>query len=248
MEKIAIISDIHGNVTALEAVLQDIERHGITRIFCLGDLVGKGPRDAEAFDCWMQKCEAVITGNWADYISRQHCKRSVTWYKEQMGAERLAALDALPGQLTFYLSGLLVRLVHAHPDSLFHRIYSRALRKEKESMFLPPKLPGKVQINRPSDLVGYGDIHHAYIESSDGKTLFNCGSVGNSLDLITASYAVLEGEYGAQTPAPYGVSFYRVPYDIEKEVKVAKESGMPFLKPYVQELRTAKYGRFEITG
>jgi Icc-related predicted phosphoesterase len=44
MEKIAIISDIHGNITALDTVLKDIKRRGIKRIFCLGDLVGKGPR------------------------------------------------------------------------------------------------------------------------------------------------------------------------------------------------------------
>ncbi len=46
MTKIAIISDIHGNKTALEAVFNDIRKREIERIFCLGDLIGKGPQSS----------------------------------------------------------------------------------------------------------------------------------------------------------------------------------------------------------
>jgi predicted phosphodiesterase len=48
LQRIAVISDIHGNVTALRAVLADIEARGITRVVNLGDVVGKGPRGSEA--------------------------------------------------------------------------------------------------------------------------------------------------------------------------------------------------------
>ena len=64
MEKIAIISDIHGNLPALEAVLLDIERRGIKRIICLGDLVGKGPDSAAVVDRIKEVCESVVQGNW----------------------------------------------------------------------------------------------------------------------------------------------------------------------------------------
>ncbi|MCP4179694.1 MAG: metallophosphoesterase [bacterium] len=50
MKKIAIISDIHGNIPALESVLEDIKKRNIDSIFCLGDLAGKGPSAAEAVD------------------------------------------------------------------------------------------------------------------------------------------------------------------------------------------------------
>ncbi len=50
MEKIAIISDIHGNIPALESVLADITKRNINSIFCLGDLAGKGPSGAEVVD------------------------------------------------------------------------------------------------------------------------------------------------------------------------------------------------------
>lgn len=65
-ERLALISDVHGNLTALEAVLADIEARGITRIFNLGDYVGKGPRGPEVVDLCRERCEVNILGNWDD--------------------------------------------------------------------------------------------------------------------------------------------------------------------------------------
>ena len=58
MDKIAIISDIHGNIPALESVLQDIRERNISRIFCLGDIVGKGPHPEKA----VERSRAIIDG------------------------------------------------------------------------------------------------------------------------------------------------------------------------------------------
>ena len=63
MDRIAIISDIHGNIPALEATLRDIQRRNIKRIFCLGDLVGKGPHSDQAVDICREVCEGIIRGN-----------------------------------------------------------------------------------------------------------------------------------------------------------------------------------------
>lgn len=243
LDKIAVISDIHGNLTALEAVLKDIRQRGITRIVCLGDLVGKGPRNREVLDRCMETCDAIVKGNWDDFVSRENYEKSVVWYRDQLGSERLHRLKLLPGQLTFFLSGQLVRLFHAHPASLFKRVYFTASAGQKEAMFESSTLSGPVNSHQSSDLVGYGDIHHAFIESFSLKTLFNCGSVGNPLDLTLASYAILEGCYGDHEKSPYSISFCRVQYDIEHEVQIAMQSGMPFLEPYVHELRTARYSR-----
>ena len=60
MERIAVISDIHANVVALEAVLEDIKRRKIDRIFCLGDLVMKGASPCEVVDIIREKCEIVV--------------------------------------------------------------------------------------------------------------------------------------------------------------------------------------------
>ena len=68
LERIALISDVHGNLTALEAVLEDIDARGITRIFNLGDYVGKGPRGREVVDLCRERCEVNLLGNWDDFL------------------------------------------------------------------------------------------------------------------------------------------------------------------------------------
>lgn len=68
MEKIAIISDIHANIIALEEVLKDIEKRKVNRIFCLGDLVTKGSSPCEVVDKIKEKCEIVVKGNCDDSV------------------------------------------------------------------------------------------------------------------------------------------------------------------------------------
>ena len=59
----AIISDIHANLEALEAVLADISRQGITEIYCLGDIIGYGPNPRECIDLVMEHCKVCLLGN-----------------------------------------------------------------------------------------------------------------------------------------------------------------------------------------
>jgi diadenosine tetraphosphatase ApaH/serine/threonine PP2A family protein phosphatase len=96
-------------------------------------------------------------------------------------------------------------------------------------------------------VVGYGDLHGVYLAPVGQRTLFNVGSVGNPLDDTTASYAVLEGELGdslaRSTSAPWSIAFRRVPYDIEREIAIARDSGMPGVNAYAIELRTGVYRR-----
>jgi protein phosphatase len=91
------------------------------------------------------------------------------------------------------------------------------------------------------DIVGYGDIHIAYVRTLSLKCLFNAGSVGNPLDMPLATYVVLEGHYLDEAPGPWSVNIVRVPYDIERAIAQAAASGMPDLPEYIGELRTARY-------
>ncbi|HZG69042.1 MAG TPA: hypothetical protein VEZ12_20075, partial [Herpetosiphonaceae bacterium] len=91
------------------------------------------------------------------------------------------------------------------------------------------------------DVVGYGDLHRAFLKSFQGKILFNVGSVGNPLDVPQASYAILEGQYDSKADAPFSIQLIRVPYDIELAVRQAEDEHMPELAPYAAELRTAIY-------
>ena len=91
------------------------------------------------------------------------------------------------------------------------------------------------------DVVGYGDLHRAYVMHFHQQMLFNVGSVGNPLDMTQASYAIVEGTYDSQRADTFAVHLIRVPYDIERAIQQAAEEHMPELEPYAQELRTAQY-------
>jgi protein phosphatase len=91
------------------------------------------------------------------------------------------------------------------------------------------------------DVVGYGDIHRAFVMHFHQQMLFNVGSVGNPLDMPQASYTILEGTYASQRADTFAVHVIRVPYDIERAIQQATEEAMPELDAYAQELRTAQY-------
>ena len=241
MERIAILSDIHGNLTALETVLADIERRGIQTIFNLGDLAGKGPRGAAVVDRCRQINMKVILGNWDDFISKPTERIPVQWQQKTLGAERLAYLKSLPHNFDFWLSGRRVRLLHASPENPYVRIYEDDPLAKHLAMFANTEFTGTA-VPEP-DVVGYGDIHCAFVNTlrEHNKMLFNVGSAGNPLDEPTLSYAILEGELNNKTPAPLGIQLIRLPYDIEAEVAVAREMEMPEWEVYAKELRTAVY-------
>jgi protein phosphatase len=86
LNKIAVISDIHGNIPALEAVLKDINLRKIEKVFCLGDLVGKGPHPERVIDIIKQTCEVVVYGNWDDGITKLEDDGDINkWRKDRLG-------------------------------------------------------------------------------------------------------------------------------------------------------------------
>ena len=84
MDQIAIISDIHGNITALNAVLEDIKKRNISRIFCLGDLVIKCPSPDLVVDSIKQHCELVIKGNCDDIVVNNCTIPTQFWTREKL--------------------------------------------------------------------------------------------------------------------------------------------------------------------
>src|SRR6266480_4854865 len=87
LERIALISDVHGNLTALEAVLEDIDARGISRIFNLGDYVGKGPRGREVIDLCRERCQANIIGNRDHFLpnpDREFDSNALAWWLAQL--------------------------------------------------------------------------------------------------------------------------------------------------------------------
>ncbi|MGW8484312.1 metallophosphoesterase family protein [Microbacterium sp. NPDC055903] len=238
LERIALISDVHGNLTALEAVLADIDHRGITRIFNLGDTAGKGPRGEAAVRRCREVCEVNVRGNWDDFLPSipDDGPGQMVWWRDELSAESRAWLGSLPLSHDLELSGRRIRLFHASAESPHVRVHFHHTEEQFAGMFVNTSMTGD---GPAPDVVGYADIHDAYIESVDGRTLFNIGSTGNPLDEPTPSYVILEG--GASAAEPFGIQFVRVPYDVEAEIAVAEELRMPERDVWAVELRTAVY-------
>ena len=250
MDQIAVISDIHSNLPALEAVLADIKKRGIDAIYCLGDLTGKGPDSIEVIDICREVCANVVMGNWDDDIVSLNLDTLIdkgwdrpghmAWQRRLLGTERLAYLGGLPNTIELLVSGKRVRLFHASQQSVHQRVLFGDESFKLRGMFENTPF---TTFNQPEpDIVGYGDIHHAFMLPVEDKTLFNVGSVGNPMDYIPlAGYAILKGKYDSTTPAPISIEIVRLPYDIDASLERAKAVDMPALAEYAFELRTANH-------
>ena len=245
LERIALISDVHGNLTALDAVLDDIGARGIDRIMNLGDYVGKGPRGSAVVDRCRAACEVNIRGNWDDHLPRWRdmSATEMVWWRDELRPDQRSWLQSLPLSHDLVMSGRYIRLFHASAISPHVRVLADHTAEEFDGMFASTAMTGDGP--QPS-MVGYGDIHTTYVEVQRGRTLFNVGSVGNPLDEPVSSYVILEGVVDEPGDASFGMQFVRVPYDIKAEIEVATTLQMPELEPYAAELRTAVYRRLQL--
>jgi len=261
MSKIAIISDIHSNYTALKTVLDDIKNKNVDKIFCLGDLVTKCANPDLVIDTLQKEADIIIKGNCDDLICNN---KKYSWSRNKIGEERLEFLNSLPVYYEFYLSGHLIRLFHASPydlESIFNPMFSNSNTRYKDKeiksvdeMFLNTEFLGKNENDPIPDVVGYGHLHTPNLFRYKNKTIFNPGSVGIPIEMANtvpddpnnkfstmASYIILEGELDSKVLDEITFSFVRVPYDIEKEVSDMKKSNMPNSNTVIHNLRTATY-------
>lgn len=235
MTRIALIADLHGNLAATLAVQADLQRRTISEVWVLGDLVGKGPRPREVVEWVQAHATRVIQGNWDARVAGASHRPQDLWPRSKLTAAQLDYLGTLPYGIEERLGGLWWRFVHASSRGVFHRLYPHSSLHEQLDAFAPNPALGLVQ---HADALVYADIHEALVLDVEGRTLLNCGSVGNPLDSTLPCYLILEFE--PHSPA-YTSTFVRLTYNREEEIQAAEASGMPFVREYVTELLTGAY-------
>lgn len=235
--RIALLADLHGNMPAVEAVDAHIRTQRIDAIFCLGDMVGKGPRSADALDWALSRCDVVIQGNWDEALWQGHLMpESIRYHAGQLGAERMRLLQSLPYEHRLTFAGRKVRLVHGRPlvdealgsDSPLEK---RMALFDTDDGYLP-------------DVVGFADVHRPFYQHMCRGVLLNTGSVGNPLaGQPYASYVILEGEMG-DAPGPILHTIVQLPYDRDEAVRQAMAArDMPMRDAFINEVRTGRYSR-----
>src|SRR5579859_1659297 len=236
--RVAILSDIHGNLTAIEAVLSDLRRAAPDLVLHAGDLADGGSRPVEIVDHLRALALPGVMGNGDEMLARpdsledfaRHSSAPPTLWsavrqmaaatRNLLGEERLAWLGQLPLTCTYPTFAI----VHATPQTCWKAPAINASESELERTYGP--------LARP--IVVFGHTHLPAIRPMDGpvKLLINTGSVGLPYDGDPrASYLLFDD----QTP-----SIRRVWYDVEKEVKALLPSSLPGADWVARMLRTAR--------
>lgn len=221
--RIAIVSDIHGNRTAFEAVLADLRQTAPDLILHGGDLADSGASPVEIVDQIRDLGWPGVVGNTDEMLFRPESlqefarqspkleslfaaiEEMAVATREALGAERLAWLRALP---RMQIHGPMA-LVHGSPKSPWRAPAHTASDAELDSVYAPLGQPIAV----------YAHIHRAYIRRVAGIMVANTGSVSLSYDGDRrAAYLLLD----ASMPA-----IRRVEYDVDKELKALSSCGLP---------------------
>ena len=223
--RLALISDIHGNLPALEAVVQEIGGEDVDEIVCLGD-VAVGPQPGETLDRVRELGCPVVLGNWDAYfvqgfpeqpneIGRQLVEMG-EWWAGHLSAEQRAFIatfvDALerPGLVAF----------HGSPRSYEDFIYATTPDQELSEMLDGTRAP----------LLAGGHTHFAMVRHFDGALVVNPGSVGlpfvkqETVMRISpwAEYAIVDSENGQLS-----VDLRRTAFDVASLLELIRNSGMP---------------------
>ena len=234
MTEIALVADLHGNWPATEAVDRDIRARGIETIWCLGDVVGKGPSSPDTFDWAISRCEFILQGNWDEGIGKKLYPKDKFYYR-QLGEKRMQALTEFPLEYVRYISGRKMRLFHGWP-TMPEPFYVHSEYDVLSPYFEPDY-----------SVVGYADVHRQGMRILGFKGLmFNTGSVGNGLGVAMAQYVILRGQLDGREDAPLDVNLITVPYDRARAVRDTEEAGKRGLVNwdlFRQEILTGVYAR-----
>ncbi len=235
--RIAIISDIHGNQVALEAVLQDIsQKSSVDDIVIAGDLCLNGPCPRQVLDMLRELRYPVVQGNVdVDVVEKRGKKETkkrsvIEWTREQIGAEGISYLALLPfSHFVTNPDGSDLLVVHANPLNQEEAIFPTSPDSLLEHLLghLKPTIGA----------IAFGHLHVAYQRRWQHLLLLDAGSCGLPRDEDSrASYGILTWQ-----DAAWHGEHHRVEYDVEKVVHQLKVCGMPNVEKRIRILTEATY-------
>jgi predicted phosphodiesterase len=230
--RVALISDMHGNAIALDAVLAELERDPVDEIVCLGDVAQGGAQPAEVVDRLREiGCRCVFgnsdeflltldpeeSGESPDEEERDRLLRRGEWSCEQLGPDRLELLRSFEPVVELELDEGRLVCCHATPGSNTEVILPETPRDRLATL-----------IGDAAAVVG-GHVHLQWLRRV-GSSFWACsGSVGLAADYTAptddrfgpwADYLVVSG-------SPSRVEFRRTPFDVREVVRAIRASGMP---------------------
>jgi putative phosphoesterase len=236
---VAILSDIHGNICALNAVLSDIKSLDVSELIFLGDLVINGPSPSEVFQelqilrlaCWIKGNTdtwfAEINDEWSPTTKQEEkLFKTFIYAQNHLDKESIDFILDRPEKCAFEIDGVTILAVHGSPRSISEGIGKNLGKNELKTIFS----------NIEESIIVSGHSHVPYIGKIANKTIFNVGSIGMPLDGDNkASYGIIKIENGNPK-----CSIRRVTYPISEILAIAQDRGFPDLENYKKKLTEAR--------
>ncbi len=208
---IGVISDIHGNLPALEAVLEAMGE--VSTILCAGDIVGYNPYPREVIDMVISRGIVCIRGNHDRAVLGEDYSRfnpyaaaAARWTRRQLDSRYLSFLESLPDSKILRVEGMKIAIHHGSPWD--------------EDMYVYPDMVTEeyLRFDNP-DILVLGHTHVPFIKKSPSGIVLNPGSVGQPRDGDwRASYAIIDGDE---------VRIHRVEYDVDEVYMRILDTNLP---------------------
>jgi predicted phosphodiesterase len=225
--RIAVMGDVHANLPALRAVIDDVARIGVDALYCVGDVVGRGPHPNQVVDELRRLEIPTVQGNWDEAASMDRAqsgavwptseseaagRESLSWSAQQLTDDNKAWLRALPTSMRVDLGARTMLLFHGSPL------------KETEYLWAdrPSRVFGRIVSDEGDDLFAFGHTHEAWHRAVAQGHFVAVGSVGCGTEGDSrARYAVI---YIGQPDVAVG--FRAVDYDHASVVRDLTAAGL----------------------
>ncbi|MDC3414158.1 metallophosphatase family protein [Aquibacillus sp. 3ASR75-11] len=232
MYRIAIVSDIHGNIYALNAVLKDIKEKSVDFIYCLGDMIGIGPFSNEVLNTLFELNNIeVITGNHDESVlailnnepypeSRVNVIPHHEWIAERLNSEHISKLENLPRIINTTIYEQSLHLIH-YP--MKQSLYDEHISKDPFDLTGMPTTQNFSVIDGLNDfsLICFGHDHSKHQFVCNNKTFYNSGSLG-CFNEPFARYGVIDIDKNG-----FNIMQQYVPYEFYTYVNKLRKTNMP---------------------
>lgn len=239
--RVAIVSDVHGNLVGLDACLADLaQQGGADIIVAAGDLCMDGPRPKRVLQRLNEIGAQCLRGNTDRFLCdpenahgewSEGDRKQAVWQREQIGDKWLAWLAELPFSLRFGLPDNELLVVHANPVSDDEHLWPDSDEQTLE------RLVGA----ESASTIAFGHLHLPYARTWRGKLLVNVASAGLPKDGdARAGYAILTQREGG-----WEVRHRRVPFDVKKVATQLADCGIPDNADLISTLRRHRYKKLK---
>jgi predicted phosphodiesterase len=224
----AVFADVHGNLPALEAILGDIDRRGITSLVCLGDLVGYGPFPNEVADLMRERRIPTVMGNYDQGIGFATGDCGCLYVTDEQRAEGAVSLawtdEVASAETRAYLRSLEDRLVLATPAGELLAVHGSP-RRINEYLFedRPESAMSRMAAQNPYRAILFGHTHVPYAREVAGTVFINVGSGGRPKD---ADWRVCYALVDASPASRIDVEFVRLAYDFDRLQRALAETPL----------------------